>query len=34
MPLTTALRREGADPVRQGLPRSEPLDDRVLLVAA
>nr|WP_202456305.1 MULTISPECIES: transposase [unclassified Streptomyces] len=32
--LLTALRREGADPVRKGLPWSLPLEDRVLLVAA
>ncbi len=32
--LTTALRREGADPVRKGRPWSLPLEDRVLLVAA
>lgn len=32
--LITALRREGADPVRQGRPWSLPLEDRVLLVAA
>lgn len=31
--LTTALRREGADPVRKGRPWSLPLEDRVLLVA-
>ncbi len=30
----TALRREGADPVRKGRPWSLPLEDRVLLVAA
>jgi hypothetical protein len=32
--LLTALRREGADPVRKGRPWSLPLEDRVLLVAA
>jgi hypothetical protein len=32
--LVTALRREGADPVRKGRPWSLPLQDRVLLVAA
>nr|WP_155073433.1 hypothetical protein [Streptomyces taklimakanensis] len=32
--LITALRREGADPVRRGRPWSLPLQDRVLLVAA
>ncbi|WP_212732296.1 transposase [Streptomyces sp. V17-9] len=32
--LVTALRREGADPVRKGRPWSLPLEDRVLLVAA
>lgn len=32
--LVTALRREGADPVRKGQPWSLPLEDRVLLVAA
>ncbi len=32
--LITALRREGADPVREGRPWSLPLEDRVLLVAA
>ncbi|MFJ5050101.1 transposase family protein, partial [Streptomyces sp. NPDC088719] len=32
--LITALRREGADPVRKGRPWSLPLEDRVLLVAA
>ncbi len=32
--LITALRREGADPVRRGRPWSLPLEDRVLLVAA
>jgi hypothetical protein len=32
--LVTALRREGADPVRRGRPWSLPLEDRVLLVAA
>ncbi|MFQ6148356.1 transposase [Streptomyces seoulensis] len=32
--LVTALRREGADPVRRGRPWSRPLEDRVLLVAA
>ncbi|MCE7553161.1 transposase [Streptomyces thermodiastaticus] len=32
--LVTALRREGADPVRKGPPWSLPLEDRVLLVAA
>ncbi|CAL9412472.1 hypothetical protein SUDANB106_01697 [Streptomyces sp. enrichment culture] len=32
--LVTALRREGADPVRRGRPWSLPLQDRVLLVAA
>lgn len=32
--LVTALRREGADAVRKGRPRSLPLEDRVLLVAA
>ncbi|MFH8756782.1 transposase [Streptomyces atroolivaceus] len=32
--LITTLRREGADPVRKGRPRSLPLEDRVLLVAA
>ncbi|WP_030615236.1 IS5/IS1182 family transposase [Streptomyces achromogenes] len=32
--LITALRREGADPVRKGWPWSLPLEDRVLLVAA
>ncbi|MFD8456493.1 transposase [Streptomyces antimycoticus] len=31
--LITALRREGADPVRKGRPWSLPLEDRVLLVA-
>lgn len=31
--LVTALRREGADPVRKGRPWSLPLEDRVLLVA-
>lgn len=30
----TALRREGADPVRKGRPWSLPLEDRVLLMAA
>lgn len=30
----TALRREGADPVRKGRPWSLPLEDRVLLVLA
>lgn len=30
----TALRREGADPVRKGRPWSLPLEDRVLLVSA
>jgi hypothetical protein len=30
----TALRREGADPVRKGRPWSLPLGDRILLVAA
>ncbi|AJT62404.1 Putative transposase for insertion sequence element [Streptomyces lydicus] len=32
--MVTALRREGADPVRKGRPWSLPLEDRVLLVAA
>lgn len=32
--LVTALRREGADPVRKGRPWPLPLKDRVLLVAA
>ncbi len=32
--LVTALRPEGADPVRKGRPWSLPLQDRVLLVAA
>ncbi|SEC11421.1 Helix-turn-helix of DDE superfamily endonuclease [Streptomyces sp. 2314.4] len=32
--LLTALRREGADPVRKGRPWSLPLEDRVLLVVA
>jgi hypothetical protein len=32
--LITALRREGADPVRKGRPWGLPLPDRVLLVAA
>jgi hypothetical protein len=32
--LVTALRREGADPVRKGRPWGLPLEDRVLLVAA
>lgn len=32
--LITALRREGADPVRRGRPWCLPLEDRVLLVAA
>ncbi|MFE7843302.1 transposase [Streptomyces sp. NPDC057474] len=32
--LATALRREGADPVRKGRPWSLPLEDRVLLVAS
>ncbi len=32
--LITALRREGAAPVRKGRPWSLPLEDRVLLVAA
>ncbi|MEV6592372.1 transposase [Streptomyces acidicola] len=32
--LVTALRREGADPIRKGRPWSLPLEDRVLLVAA
>ncbi|WP_331724205.1 transposase (plasmid) [Streptomyces longwoodensis] len=32
--LITALRREGADPVRKGRPWSLPLEDRVLLIAA
>lgn len=32
--LISALRREGADPVRKGRPWSLPLEDRVLLVAA
>ncbi|MGW3683808.1 transposase [Streptomyces prasinus] len=32
--LITALRREGADPVRRGRPWSLPLEERVLLVAA
>jgi hypothetical protein len=32
--LITALRREGADPIRRGRPWSLPLEDRVLLVAA
>lgn len=32
--LVTALRREGADPVRKGRPWSLPLQDRVLLVTA
>ena len=32
--LITAMRREGADPVRKGRPWSLPLEDRVLLVAA
>ncbi|MFD3421034.1 transposase [Streptomyces decoyicus] len=32
--LATALRREGADPVRKGRPWSLPLEDRVLLIAA
>ncbi|MFJ9929685.1 transposase [Streptomyces misionensis] len=31
--LVTALRREGADPVRKGRPWGLPLEDRVLLVA-
>jgi transposase len=30
----SALRREGADPVRKGRPWGLPLEDRVLLVAA
>lgn len=30
--LVTALRREGADPVRKGRPWSLPLQERVLLV--
>jgi hypothetical protein len=32
--LVTALRREGAEPVRKGRPWSLPLEDRVLLVSA
>ncbi|GAA2700408.1 hypothetical protein GCM10010412_097610 [Nonomuraea recticatena] len=32
--LITALRREGADPIRKGRPWSLPLEDRVLLVTA
>jgi hypothetical protein len=32
--LITALRREGADPVRRGRPWGLPLEDRVLLIAA
>ncbi|MFI7241700.1 transposase [Streptomyces qinglanensis] len=32
--LVTALRREGADPVRKGRPWSLPVQDRVLLVTA
>ncbi|MGC0380166.1 hypothetical protein RKD33_000383 [Streptomyces sp. SAI-129] len=32
--LITALRRDGADPVRKGRSWSLPLEDRVLLVAA
>ncbi|WP_077801963.1 transposase [Streptomyces sp. JHA26] len=32
--LVSALRREGADPVRKGRPWGLPLEDRVLLVAA
>ncbi|WP_447035552.1 transposase [Streptomyces sp. DSM 118878] len=32
--LITALRREGAEPVRKGRPWSLPLEDRVLLVTA
>jgi hypothetical protein len=32
--LVTALRREGADPVRKSRPWSLPLEDRVLLVTA
>jgi hypothetical protein len=32
--LITALRTEGAGPVRRGRPWSLPLEDRVLLVAA
>ncbi|MGW2776498.1 transposase [Streptomyces olivaceoviridis] len=32
--LITAMRREGADPVRKGRPWPLPLEDRVLLVAA
>ncbi|MBB5792151.1 hypothetical protein HDA41_000115 [Streptomyces caelestis] len=32
--LITALRREGADPVRKGRPWSLPLEDQVLLIAA
>ena len=32
--LLTALRRDGVDEVRRGRPRSLPLEDRVLLVAA
>jgi DDE family transposase/DDE superfamily endonuclease len=32
--LVTALRREGAEPVRKGRPWGLPLEDRVLLVAA
>ncbi|MDC7340950.1 IS5/IS1182 family transposase [Streptomyces lydicus] len=32
--LITALRREGADPVRKGRPWGLPLEDRILLVAA
>jgi hypothetical protein len=32
--LITAAAREGADPARKGRPRSLPLEDRVLLVAA
>jgi hypothetical protein len=32
--LVTALRREGAAPVRKGRPWPLPLEDRVLLVAA
>ncbi|WP_328624608.1 transposase [Streptomyces sp. NBC_00353] len=32
--LVTALRREGADPVREGRPWALPLEDRVLLVSA
>lgn len=32
--LITALRRDGADPVRKGRPWGRRLEDRVLLVAA